>query len=280
MQLLAGRYRLDGPVGSGGMAVVHRAYDIVLRRTVAIKMLRPEHSADADFRAAVRREALAAAQLSHPNIANVYDYGETGDDGTRQPFLVLEFVTGGTLATRLARQGPLPWQQAAQICAGVAGALAYAHAHQLVHRDIKPGNVMVSRTGVKVVDFGLAALVGQTAVDADGRLWGTPAYLAPEQLNDERVAAAADMYALGLLFQTCLTNRPPWPGSSVSDVLAAAAAPAGTPPGLPARHATGSAADLPELRGPVPGRAAIGTRGGAPAARGGDHDPPDRRTGR
>ncbi|GIF01259.1 serine/threonine-protein kinase [Paractinoplanes rishiriensis] len=221
MKILAGRYRLEEPTGHGGMAVVHRAYDTVLRRTVAIKTLPPERCWDSVFRAAVQREARAAAQLCHPNIAAVYDYGEATFAGTTQPFVVLEFVTGGTLADHLRSKGPLPCREAAGICAGVAAGLAAAHAHQLVHRDIKPANVMLSPAGVKVVDFGVAIMAGQAAADDDGRMWGTPAYLAPEQLRHDTVSPAADVYAVGLLVHVCLTGRPPWPGDNATQVLTA-----------------------------------------------------------
>lgn len=248
MKILAGRYRLEEPTGHGGMAVVHRAYDTVLRRTVAIKMLPPERCWDSAFRAAVQREARAAAQLCHPNIASVHDYGETTLAGTTQPFVVLEFVTGGTLADRLQRKGPLPWREAAGICAGVAAGLAAAHAHQLVHRDIKPANVMLSPAGVKVVDFGVATMAGQAAADDDGRMWGTPAYLAPEQLRHDTVSPAADVYAVGLLLHVCLTGRPPWPGDNATQVLTARRRqtdPESAPPARTARGTTATAARLP-----------------------------------
>src|SRR5689334_16527034 len=147
--LLAGRYRLVERLGAGGMSVVWRGYDEVLGRPVAVKVLAAELVSDAELRGRVRREARAAARLSHPNITNVYDYGER-DDGT--PYVVMELVDGQSLAQRMA-SGPLPWRTAVRVAAQVASALAAAHAQGLVHRDVTPANVMLSRSGVKVVDF-------------------------------------------------------------------------------------------------------------------------------
>jgi serine/threonine-protein kinase len=205
MQWLNDRYRLDTLIGRGGMAVVWRAYDAVLRRVVAVKML-PDRSVDARSRRRLRDEAHAAARLSHPAIANVYDYGEAWVGWRRRtPFLVMEYVDGPTLADRLAA-GALPWSEAVRICADVAAALAFAHANELVHRDVKPANVMLSPSGVKVVDFGIASASGHHQVDADGVIFGTRAYMAPEQAADVPAAPSGDVYALGLLLYECLTG--------------------------------------------------------------------------
>lgn len=183
------------------MSVVWRGYDEVLGRPVAVKLLAAQWATDADFRGRVRGEARAAARLSHPHITNVYDYGEA-EDGT--PFVVMELVEGQSLADRLAA-GPLPWRSATRVAAQVVSALAAAHAQGLVHRDVTPGNVMLSRTGVKVVDFGIAAAVGQH----DGKVLGTPAYLAPEQLAGGPALPATDVYALGLLLYHMVTGQVP-----------------------------------------------------------------------
>jgi serine/threonine-protein kinase len=183
------------------MSVVWRGYDDVLGRPVAVKLLAPQWATDADFRARVRREARAAARLSHPNITNVYDYGEAAD-GT--PYVVMELVDGQSLAHRLAA-GPLPWRSAARVAAQVASALAAAHAQGLVHRDVTPANVMLSRTGVKVVDFGIAAVAGER----DRTVMGTPAYLAPEQRAGSPAQPASDVYALGLVLYHCVTGQVP-----------------------------------------------------------------------
>ncbi|WP_203773142.1 serine/threonine-protein kinase [Paractinoplanes deccanensis] len=213
MQVLAGRYRLGEALGQGGSAVVHYGFDTTLKRPVAVKIF--DHAA-----ADVLREARTSAGLSHPNIAQVYDYGEVTDGPERTPYLVMEFVDGETLADRLARTGALRWRQAAEICAETASALAAAHAQSLVHRDVNPRNIMLTPDGVKVLDFGIAAAAGQNSVDTRGGLWGSPAHLAPEQLRGEPTFPAADVYALGLLLFECLTGSRAWPGVSLNDVLA------------------------------------------------------------
>jgi serine/threonine-protein kinase len=221
MRSLAGRYRVEEAVGHGGSAVVHSGYDRTLKRRVAIKLFaayRPDSGAPS---LDVLREARAAAALSHPNIARVYDYGEACDGTERLPYLVMEFLEGDTLADRLAATGAFAWSRAAEVCADVAAALAAAHARDLVHRDVKPRNVMLTPAGVKVLDFGIAALAGQNSFDTQGQLWGTPAHLAPEQLRGEPTYPAADVYGLGLLLFECLTGTRAWPGSTVGEILAA-----------------------------------------------------------
>jgi eukaryotic-like serine/threonine-protein kinase len=221
MRSLAGRYRVEQAVGHGGSAVVHSGFDRTLKRRVAIKLFSPYRSESGGPSLDVLREARAAAALSHPNVARVYDYGEALDGSQRLPYLVMEFLEGDTLADRLAATGAFPWSRAAEICADVAAALAAAHARDLVHRDVKPRNVMLTPAGVKVLDFGIAALAGQNSLDTQGQLWGTPTHLAPEQLRGEATYPAADVYALGLLLFECLTGTRPWPGTSVGEILAA-----------------------------------------------------------
>jgi serine/threonine-protein kinase len=234
MTLLAGRYRLERPIGHGGMAIVHLADDEVLKRPVAVKTLAPDRATDPAFRAAMRHEAVTAARLTHPNIAAILDYGEDDWQGTRLPFLVAELVRGTTLGTRLRENGPMPWRDAAAVCAGVARALAAAHDKNVVHHDVKPANIMLSPSGAKVVDFGLASTAGQDFHDPHGRVWGTPAYFSPEQLCGQQTGPAADVYALGLVLHACLTGRRAWPGRSADEVLIARAC---TPvPRLPDRN--------------------------------------------
>jgi serine/threonine protein kinase len=213
---LSGRYRMVEPIGAGGMAVVWRAADSVLARTVAVKVLAPDVR-DPGSLARLRHEARAAASLSHPNIAQVYDYGESEVGGTTVPYVVLELVTGGTLLDRL-RTGELPPRQALRICAETAAALAAAHATGLVHRDIKPANIMLAPTGVKVVDFGIAAAHGP-APQGDLML-GTPTYVAPERLIGTQVLPASDVYALGVLLYRLLAGHSPWPADPPTRVLA------------------------------------------------------------
>jgi serine/threonine-protein kinase len=185
------------------MSVVWRGYDDVLGRSVAVKLLAAELAADPDFRGRVRREARAAARLSHPHITNVYDYG-VAEDGT--PYVVMELVDGPSLAQRMT-SGPVPWHVALRVAAQVASALAAAHAQGLVHRDVTPANVMLSRSGAKVVDFGIAAMAGER----DAAVLGTPSYLAPEQRAGGPAQAATDVYALGLLLYHAATGRLPQP---------------------------------------------------------------------
>ncbi|WP_170047194.1 serine/threonine-protein kinase, partial [Couchioplanes caeruleus] len=231
MRSLAGRYRVEDAVGRGGSAVVHRGWDRTLKRPVAIKLFSPYRYGTEEPAVDVLREARAAAGLSHPNVARVYDYGEAIEGDERHPYLIMEFLEGDTLADELARTGALEWQRAVAICADTAAALAAAHVRNLVHRDVKPRNVMLTPGGVKVLDFGIATLAGQNSFDTQGRLWGTPATLAPEQLRGEPTYPAADVYALGLLLFECLTGSRAWPGTTVGEILAARAE--GRTPRLP-----------------------------------------------
>ncbi|MFC7277145.1 serine/threonine-protein kinase, partial [Paractinoplanes rhizophilus] len=212
---LGGRYRLVEPIGAGGMAVVWRSWDTVLTRTVAVKLL-ATHVRDPRL-AQIRREARIAAQLSHPNIAQVHDYGETVVAGELVPYVVLELIIGGTLLDRL-RDGDLPAPQSLRVGAEVAAALAAAHAAGLVHRDIKPANIMLAPTGAKVVDFGIAATRGP-ASEGD-TVFGTPTYTAPERLTGDEVLPASDVYALGVLLYRLLSGHAPWAGAPAQRVLA------------------------------------------------------------
>ncbi|WBC00014.1 MULTISPECIES: serine/threonine-protein kinase [unclassified Solwaraspora] len=206
------RYVLVERIGLGGMSEVWRASDELLDRPVAVKALTPPIAPA--VRAACRQEARAAARITHPHVTQVYDYGEAAITETDVvPFLVLELVDGENLAARLAG-GPLPWQAAVWLTAQVASGLAAAHRIGVVHRDIKPGNVMLTASGAKILDFGIAALTdGRPAPDA-GWLLGTPAYAAPERLLHWPAHPAADVYALGALCYEMLTGSPPIPAGS------------------------------------------------------------------
>ncbi|HEX8628516.1 MAG TPA: serine/threonine-protein kinase, partial [Catenuloplanes sp.] len=233
------RYRLVEQLGVGGMSVVWRGYDEVLNRQVAVKVLAPRLASDAGFRHRIRMEAMAAARLIHPHITNVYDYGEsTSPHGETVPYVVMELVDGESMSARVAREGALPWRDAVLACAEVAAALATAHARGVVHRDVTPGNVMLTSGGAKVVDFGISALAGESDLDEDGSLLGTPAYLAPERLDGGQVSPASDVYALGVVLYRVLTGRLPWQASSTTELLQAHlyVEPAPLPPvdGLPA----------------------------------------------
>ncbi|GAB2574023.1 hypothetical protein Aab01nite_20750 [Paractinoplanes abujensis] len=213
-QALGGRYTLLSELGNGGMAVVWRARDEVLGRPVAVKVLAGRFAGDAQSRARIRDEARAAANLSHPNIAQVYDYGEADD----LPYVVMELVNGPTLQQRVS-SGPLPPRTIFRICGEVAAALAVAHEDDLVHRDIKMANIMLAPSGVKVVDFGIAAVAGPAA--PEDILVGTPAYLAPERLTGDAVEPASDVYALGVLLYRLLAHESPWTVESTTQMLQA-----------------------------------------------------------
>jgi serine/threonine-protein kinase len=221
------------------MSEVWRATDAVLGRTVAVKALSSPLAADPVLRAATWREARAAARLTHANVTQVYDYGEaTMPGGAVVPYLVMEFVGGQNLADRLTR-GPLSWPEATAIGAQVAAALAAAHRLGVVHRDVKPGNVMLTPSGAKVLDFGIAALIGAGGDTDAGWLVGTPAYTAPERLRPGPAQPASDVYALGVLLYEMMTGRQPIPARTWDQVAAAHGADVPVPPldvpGLPRR---------------------------------------------
>src|SRR5215469_14955303 len=191
-RLLGGRYELDGIVGRGGMAEVFRARDIRLDRIVGVKTLRDDLARDQTFQARFRREAQSAAALNHPAIVAVYDTGEDIVDGTPVPYIVMEFVEGRTLRDLLRDVGRPPLEQAAEITDGVLMALDYSHSNGIVHRDIKPGNVMLTPSGdVKVMDFGIARAVSgaRFTMTQSAPLIGTAQYLSPEQARGDPVDA-------------------------------------------------------------------------------------------
>ena len=220
---LLGRYRLETVIANGGMGIVWTAEDSFLGRKVAVKILTWEPDSDRAGAAAERgrREARAAASLRHPNIACVYDYGQ--QDGIA--FLVMELLEGESLAARLHRHGALPPQQAAHVATEVAEALDAAHRAGIVHRDVKPGNIMLEPSGaVKLLDFGIAAISGQRAYPGQERLLGTAAYLSPEWGDNGPADPAGDVYSLGVVVYEMLAGRPPFTGNSLAAVAAAHAA--------------------------------------------------------
>jgi serine/threonine-protein kinase len=238
---LADRYVLEEPIGSGGMSHVWRAVDDVLGRAVAVKTLDTLSHSDPALRSVIRREARAAASIAHPHVTQVYDYGEAPvEGGGVAPYLVMELLPGENLADRL-NHGPLPWQEAVDVCARVAQALTAAHHLGIVHRDIKPANVMLTPSGAKVVDFGIAALTDTPATETSGGKAplraGTPAYLAPEILAGGAGTPSSDVYSLGALLHTALAGAPPLAVSTWAEATLAhergAVPGALTAPGLP-----------------------------------------------
>jgi beta-lactam-binding protein with PASTA domain/tRNA A-37 threonylcarbamoyl transferase component Bud32 len=216
--VLGNRYRLIELLGQGGMATIYRARDSQLERDVAVKVLRAEYGRDPDFSSRFRQEAQAAAALNHPNVVAVYDYGQ--DDAG--PYIVMELVDGEDLASVIRRTGALPPRQAARIAADIARALAAAHARGFVHRDVKPGNVLVARDGrVKVADFGIARAVAEAQMTLPGTTLGSVHYFSPEQARGEQATTSSDIYALGIVLFELLTGRRPWEGDSAASIAMA-----------------------------------------------------------
>ena len=209
--VLGQRYRLTERIAVGGMGEVWRATDDVLGRDVAVKVLKEEYSGDPGFRQRFRAEARHSAALTHPNIAGVYDYGEAD----RSAYLVMELVPGEPLSDVLAREGSLPPREAMGLLAQAAAGLAVAHAAGVVHRDVKPGNLLVTPDGrVKVTDFGIARASDAVPLTATGQVMGTAQYLAPEQAMGRGATSASDVYALGVVGYEALAGRRPFDGDS------------------------------------------------------------------
>src|SRR5215210_7091543 len=208
---LNGRYRLDAQIGSGGMSTVYRAFDTTLERQVAVKLMHREIASDSDQLERFRREARAVAQLSHPHIVGVIDAGE--EDG--RPYIVFEYVEGETLKGRIRRMGRLPVDEAVAYAIEIARALGAAHARGIVHRDIKPQNVLVDEEGsAKVTDFGIARSLDEDGLTADGRVLGTTDYVSPEQALGHDVNGQSDLYSLGIVLYEMLTGEVPFHGEN------------------------------------------------------------------
>ncbi len=219
--ILSGRYEIGERLGSGGMSTVHQATDLILERTVAVKILAEHLSDDERFVARFRREALAVAKLIHPNIVQVYD---TGIDEGRH-YIVMEYVQGRSGAQILQKQGPLDGETTAEIGAQACAGLDYAHRRGIIHRDVKPGNLMVTggpvgggEMTIKLTDFGIARAVEQTRITQVGSVVGTAAYLSPEQVRGEEATPATDVYALGVVLYQFLTGRLPYEGSTLAEL--------------------------------------------------------------
>jgi eukaryotic-like serine/threonine-protein kinase len=216
--VLAGRYRMDDRIAAGGMGEVWRAFDLVLGRRVAVKLLRDDYAQHPETLERFRAEARHTAAVAHPGIAQLYDYGEPSPG--QPPFLVMELVEGRPLTSLLAR-GPMVPAQVMDVVAQAAAGLAAAHAAGLVHRDIKPGNLLVCPDGtVKITDFGIAHAAGSAPLTRTGALIGTPAYLAPERVAGASAGPASDLYSLGIVAHECLAGAQPFAGTPIEVALA------------------------------------------------------------
>ncbi|MGY1777462.1 serine/threonine protein kinase [Geodermatophilus sp. SYSU D00804] len=220
-RMLGDRYELSRLIAAGGMGQVWRGTDVLLHRPVAVKVLRSEYTGDPTFLARFRAEAQHAAALNHPNIAAVYDYGETtardtaGDTGETLAYLVMELVEGQPLSALLRREGRLDTSTTLSVLGQTAAALSEAHRAGLVHRDVKPGNILVRADGsVKITDFGIAWSAGSVPLTQTGQVIGTPQYLSPEQAEGHLATPASDVYALGLVGYECLTGHPAFDGDN------------------------------------------------------------------
>src|SRR6202034_218129 len=208
---LNGRYKLEARIGAGGMSTVYRALDETLQRQVAIKLMNREVTSDSDQLERFRREARAVAQLSHPHVVGVIDAGE--DEG--RPYIVFEYVEGETLKDRIRRLGRLPIAEAVAYAIEIARALGAAHARHIVHRDVKPQNVLIDEEGsAKVTDFGIARTLDEEGLTADGRVLGTTDYVSPEQALGQWVSGQSDLYSLGIVLWEMLTGEVPFKGDN------------------------------------------------------------------
>ncbi|MDT3414750.1 serine/threonine-protein kinase [Brevibacillus aydinogluensis] len=210
-QRLGGRYQLEARIGGGGMAIVYKAKDLVLNRQVAVKVLRSQFGTDEDFVTRFRREAQAVASLSHPNVVGVYDVGQDGDTH----YMVMEYVEGSTLKDLINRHGALPVEEAVRIAAEICDALDHAHQNQIIHRDIKPHNILIGKNGrVKVTDFGIARAVTSTTITHTNAVLGSVHYFSPEQARGGVTAEKSDIYSLGIVLYEMVTGQLPFSGDS------------------------------------------------------------------
>ncbi|HHV65247.1 MAG TPA: Stk1 family PASTA domain-containing Ser/Thr kinase [Peptococcaceae bacterium] len=210
-RMLGGRYEIEEKIGTGGMAIVYKAKDTLLNRTVAIKVLREQFASDEGFIRRFRREAQSAASLSHPNIVSIYDVGKDG----QEDYIVMEYVKGRTLKDIIRKQAPLPAEQAILLVRQIGEALAHAHANHIIHRDIKPQNIIVTDDGrVKVTDFGIARAVSAATLTHTGDIVGSVHYLSPEQAKGAQITEQSDLYSLGIILYELITGKVPYDGDT------------------------------------------------------------------
>ncbi len=216
-QEIAGRYRLEGRLGFGGMSTVHLAFDMRLERRVAVKLLAEHLAEDPTFVSRFQREAQAAARLVHPNIVQIFDSGL--DEGSGRHFIVMEYIEGQSCAEILRDDGWMEVDEAVAVIEQACEGLHYAHRHGVVHRDVKPGNLLRSRDGeVKLADFGIAKATEQSSITQVGSVLGTAAYLAPEQARGEEAGPRADLYALGVVAYQLISGRLPYEATSLTEL--------------------------------------------------------------
>lgn len=210
-QRLGGRYQVETRIGGGGMAIVYKAKDLILHRQVAVKILRSQFGMDEDFVNRFHREAQAVASLSHPNVVGVYDVGQ--DDETH--YIVMEYIEGHTLKEVINQQGALPIEEAVRISIQICDALDHAHQNNIIHRDIKPHNIMIGKNGrVKVTDFGIARAVTSTTITHTNSILGSVHYFSPEQARGGVSAEKSDIYSLGIVLYEMVTGQLPFSGDS------------------------------------------------------------------
>ncbi|MCL1981884.1 MAG: protein kinase, partial [Clostridiales bacterium] len=211
-RILAGRYELLERIGDGGMAVVYKARCRLLNRFVAIKILKPDFIKDAKFIENFRKESQAAASLSHPNIVNVYDVGREGNIN----YIVMELIEGKVLSDVIREEAPIDYMRAIEIAKQLASALSLAHKNQIIHRDVKPLNILITQDGIpKITDFGIAKAVNaETLVGSDGTIMGSVHYFSPEQARGGYVDERSDIYSLGIVLYEMLTGRVPFDGEN------------------------------------------------------------------
>lgn len=212
---ISGRYQVLETIGGGGMANVYKALDVILDRHVAVKVLQPQFSDDPQFIKRFRREAQAATSLAHPNIVNIYDVGEEGNTY----YIVMEYVEGQTLKELIQSHGPLPVEDCVDYMEQMLAALEHSHANHIIHRDIKPHNILISREGVvKVTDFGIARAISAATITHTNSVMGSVHYLSPEQARGGHVTYKSDIYSLGIVLYEMVTGVLPFSGDTAVSI--------------------------------------------------------------